>query len=192
MKRLLLLKSQEVHISGHEMHFRKFALIIGSNLVSCIEYSLEEVEYQVIFGTNLLVLSPQRNLIQGVWENFINWDKFQWGGQAQKQPDDLIYNAFPTLSVFQIQTLTVAIRLEVFSAFCSGALEITPFYHIHSSSVTKDSEYYQPEEKKTKAMLTSNPSPGVHTVDTKYFVLWWWMPHRSWHLGGFLLPSSKL
>lgn len=62
MKRLLLLKRQEMH----SMHFRKCALIIGSNLLSCIEKSLEEIEYPVIFGANLLVLSPQRNLVQTV------------------------------------------------------------------------------------------------------------------------------
>lgn len=46
------------------MHFRKFTLIIESNLGSFTRRSEYSLEYQVIFGANLLGLGPQRNLIQ--------------------------------------------------------------------------------------------------------------------------------
>lgn len=81
-KMLLLLKSQEMHGT----HFRKFAFIIGSNLPSCIEYWLEEIGYQVIFGANILVLSPQRNLVQTVWETSTTWVKFQYLGTIRRLP----------------------------------------------------------------------------------------------------------
>lgn len=133
MKRLMLLKSQETH----SMHFRKFALITGSNLVSCIEYSLEEVEYH--FWRKSSGFESSKEFGSESVRKLHNLGQISVKGYHQEVNFKSTLMIWTTaLSAFQIQTLTAALRLNVFPAFCSGTLGKTPFYHIHSFSVTKN------------------------------------------------------
>lgn len=130
MKRLMLLKSQETR-------FRKFALITGSNLVSCIEYSPEEIEYH--FWRKSSGFESSKEFGSESVRKLHNLGQISVSGYHQEVNFKSTLMIWTTeLSAFQIQTLTVALRLNVFPAFCSGALGKTPFFHIHSFSVTKN------------------------------------------------------